>query len=121
MEKTKEQSNPLHTGIPLRQTSAVSSVEPLADRDDTIPKLNQEEHDVTRLLFYFPEVIENAAKNFAPNILCSYLFYLAQTFNLLYAKHPISENDLRVMLTEKTAATLKEGLYLLGIETVERM
>ncbi|MCJ7826488.1 arginine--tRNA ligase [Patescibacteria group bacterium] len=121
MEKTKEQSNPLRTGIPLRQTSAVSSVEPLADRDDTLPKLNQEEHDVARLLFYFPEIIEDAGKHFAPNTLCSYLFSLAQAFNLLYAKHLILGNDLRLILTEKTATTLKEGLRLLGIETVERM
>ena len=83
--------------------------------------LNKEEHDLVRLLFYFPEIIEDAGKHFAPNTLCSYLFNLAQAFNLLYAKHPILGNDLRLMLTEKTATTLKEGLRLLGIETVERM
>jgi arginyl-tRNA synthetase len=83
--------------------------------------LNKEEHDLARLLFYFPEIIEDAGKHFAPNTLCSYLFNLAQAFNLLYAKHPILGNDLRLMLTEKTATTLKEGLRLLGIETVERM
>jgi len=83
--------------------------------------LDNEEHDLSRLLFYFPEIIEDAGKHFAPNTICSYLFSLAQAFNLLYAKHLILGNDLRLMLTEKTAATLKEGLRLLGIETVERM
>jgi arginyl-tRNA synthetase len=83
--------------------------------------LNQEERALARLLFYFPEIIASAGNNFAPNILCTYLFNLAQTFNILYAKHPILEHDLRLMLTEKTAETLKEGLRLLGIETVERM
>jgi arginyl-tRNA synthetase len=83
--------------------------------------LNQEEHDVARLLLYFPEIVEEAGRLLAPNTLCSYLFHLAQAFNLFYAKHEILGNNLRIMLTEKTAETLKKGLYLLGIETVERM
>jgi len=91
------------------------------EKQDQTHPINKEEHDVARLLFYFPEIIEGAGKHFAPNTLCSYLFNLAQTFNLLYAKHLILGNDLRLMLTEKTAETLKRGLYLLGIETVERM
>ena len=84
-------------------------------------KLNQEEHDLARLLLYYPEIIKYAAINYAPNALCTYLFTLAQAFNLLYAKHPILENNLRLILTKQTAETLKRGLYLLGIETVERM
>jgi len=91
------------------------------EKQDQTHPINKEEHDLARLLFYFPEIIEDAGKHFAPNTLCSYLFNLAQAFNLLYAKHPILGNDLRLMLTEKTATTLKEGLRLLGIETVERM
>jgi len=91
-----------------------------ADAQNNI-KLNQEEHNLARLLLYFPETIESAAINFAPNFLCTYLFNLAQTFNLLYAKHPILKNNLRIMLIEKTALTLREGLRLLGIDTIERM
>ena len=72
-------------------------------------------------MFFFPEIVEDAGEHFAPNTLCSYLFSLAQTFNLLYAKHEILGNTLRLLLTQKTAETLKKGLYLLGIETVERM
>lgn len=83
--------------------------------------LNQEEHDLARLLLYVPEIVQEAGEKFAPNTLCSYLFTIAQTFNLMYAKHPIIGNDLRMKLTEKTAQTIQKGLYFLGIETVERM
>jgi len=86
-----------------------------------IHTLNQEEHDLARLLLYFPEIIESAANNFTPNLLCVYLFNLAQTFNLLYANHQILGNTLRLLLTQKTAETLKAGLNILGIETIERM
>lgn len=83
--------------------------------------LNQEEHDVARLLLYFPEIVKESASHFAPNTLCLYLFSLSQTYNLLYAKHQILGNELRMGLTEKTASLLQKGLSLLGIETVERM
>jgi len=86
--------------------------------------LNEEEREIARLLTYFPEVVGEATRNLAPNSLCSHLFRLAQAFNLFYQKHPIlgaSEASKRLALTAATAQVLKNGLYLLGIDTVERM
>ncbi len=85
------------------------------------PKLNLEEHAVVRLIYIFPEVVTEAAGSYSPNILCRYLFQLAQAFNLMYAKHKIADDENRLIITAATAQTLKNGLYLLGIETVERM
>jgi arginyl-tRNA synthetase len=109
-------------------------------------KLNPEEHAVARLIFLFPDIVKGAAENYSPNILCTYLFDLAQAFNLFYAKNKIlaissqplaisensnqsssqqplvdSSSQFRLTLTAATAQVLKNGLYLLGIETVERM
>ncbi len=108
-------------------------------------QLNTEERAVLRLIMYFPEIVEDAARNFAPSGLCTYLFSLAQTFNVFYAKHSIlgggsyqpekmvkqaeseklraesSQSVLRITLTSATAQVLKNGLYLLGIETLEEM
>lgn len=89
-----------------------------------IPKevpLAAEEVALARLLLYFPEIVVEAADLYAPNILCTYLFMLAQAFNLFYQKCPILEHPYRLKLTETTAEVLKKGLYLLGIQTVERM
>lgn len=83
--------------------------------------LNAEERFLARLLFFFPEIVEKAARELSPNVLCSYLFTLAQAFNLFYQKHAILGTDSRLVLTAATAQVLKNGLYLLGIETVERM
>jgi len=93
---------------------------PSGFRDDTL-FAQEEKRNLMRLLFFFPEIVENAGEKCAPNILCSYLFDLSQTFNLFYAKYPILGNEFRLSLTQKTAETLKQGLYLLGIETIERM
>lgn len=106
-------------------------------------KLNEEEHAVSRLISQFPDIVHDAAANFAPNLLATYLNQLAQAFNLFYAKHSILENresrnensekdhnsqfpihnstTFRLALTAATAQILQNGLHLLGIETVERM
>jgi arginyl-tRNA synthetase len=82
---------------------------------------NEEERVLARSILQFPDVVAETAKNFTPNSICTYLFHLAQQFNLFYAKYPIIGNDLRLKLTEATAQVIKNGLYLLGIETMERM
>jgi arginyl-tRNA synthetase len=86
-----------------------------------IGKLNPEERVLSRSLMQFPDVVAEAAQNFSPNAICTYLFHLAQEFNLFYAKHQIIGNDTRLKLTAATAQVIKNGLYLLGIETLEQM
>ncbi len=89
-----------------------------------LQNLKPEEISLLRVLNRFPEVVEEAAKNFAPNILCNYLFDLAQKFNLFYEKHKIlgSENEeLRLALTEAVGIVIKNGLNLLGISSPEKM
>lgn len=55
-------------------------------------ELRAEEVTLLRLLHRFPEIVEEAAQKFAPNLLCEYLFALAQNFNLFYQKHKILPN-----------------------------
>jgi len=121
----------------LRKAGAVSSSSLLGDLSN-LGHLgwNPEEKNIARLLHFFPEIVASAAAGYAPNTLCSYLFHLAQTFNLFYQKHPIlslskdklitdnlqsTTSKLRLGLTAATAQVLHNGLYLLGIPTIERM
>ena len=88
--------------------------------------LKVEERDVLRLLSRFPEVVEDAALRYAPNVLCTYLFEVSQAYNLFYQKFPIlkSEEEIknfRLYLTAKTGEILKNGLGLLGIKAPEQM
>lgn len=83
--------------------------------------LSPEERLLGRLLVQFSDVVAEAAQNFAPNTLCTYLFHLAQEFNTFYAKNPILGNSTRLALTAATAQVIKNGLYLLGIEVLEQM
>lgn len=113
---------------------------------EAVKKMKPEEREVARLLLYFPEVVKEAADSFAPNMICTYLFMLAQAFNQFYATCPILISDtemskaemiiaekegtklpsnnvssFRIMLTEATANTLRQGLHILGIPTIEKM
>ncbi len=83
--------------------------------------LEKEDMEILRALSGYADIIEEAAGSFSPNILCSYLFNLAQKFNLLYQKHRILENSSRLKITQMTGETIKKSLTLLGIEAPERM
>jgi arginyl-tRNA synthetase len=81
---------------------------------------------VERLLYQFPEIVERTAEEKAPNYIATYLINLAAEFNKYYAKNKIvdpkdEESAYRVALTEAVSWTLKNGLWLLGIEVPEKM
>lgn len=86
--------------------------------------LQEEELSVLRALTHFPETVESSALTYSPNLLCNYVYDLAQKYNTFYNKHKIigSDNEeFRLELTFGVGQVLKTGLKLLGIETPERM
>ena len=88
--------------------------------------INTDESNVLRLINQFPEIVEQAAIQLAPNLIANYLYDLAQKYNYFYQKNKILESEettkqFRLMLTQATGKVIKEGLYLLGIKTVEKM
>ncbi|QQG44648.1 MAG: arginine--tRNA ligase [Candidatus Roizmanbacteria bacterium] len=91
-----------------------------------IKSISKEEKDLLRSFYQFTEVVEKAGISFSPHLIATYLFDLAQKFNIFYQKHQILKADdetknFRLLLTKATAQVIKNGLYLLGIETVEKM
>ncbi len=77
-------------------------------------------------LLGFDEAVDEVARALRPHLLCEYLFELATAFSTFYAEHPVlrAEADVRasrLALSRLTAAVLREGLALLGIEAPERM
>jgi arginyl-tRNA synthetase len=74
-----------------------------------------------------PEVIDAACERRAPNLLCEYVFSVAQAYSRFWTEHHIlSEQDLalrasRLALSQLTLRVLERVLDLLGIEIPERM
>ncbi|MCE5992428.1 arginine--tRNA ligase [Pseudomonas sp. KCA11] len=85
------------------------------------------EQDLAARLAQFGEILNNVADKGTPHVLCSYLYDLAGLFSSFYENCPILAADTpeqqqsRLRLAALTGRTLKQGLELLGLETLERM
>lgn len=89
--------------------------------------LDQATSDLWRFLIRYQQVVASAAHDFAPHTLANYLYELATKFSLFYDGSPILKEpnqDLKILklsLVQQVAATLEDGLTLLGIPTPDRM
>lgn len=84
------------------------------------------EHQLALQLLQFNTAIDHVAKDGVPHYLCNYLFELAGNFMTFYEACPILKAETaiqssRLQLAQLTANTLKTGLGLLGIKTMEKM
>lgn len=87
---------------------------------------DEKERALAVKLLQFEEAVSTVAKDGTPHVLCQYLYELAGIFSSFYEACPIlnaeeSVKTSRLKLANLTAQTLKQGLALLGIKTVEKM
>lgn len=88
---------------------------------------SDEERDLVLMLDGFSEAFHTAYDKWAPNLLCDFVYGLAQAFSKFYAAHHIlSESDgalkaSRLRLAEVTLGEIEQVLLLLGIHVPERM
>lgn len=78
------------------------------------------------LLYQFPEVVARSYEALEPHHIATYLTELASAFNTFYGEAQIANKEdphsgYRVALVQAFYQTMKNGLYLLGIETPEKM
>jgi len=87
----------------------------------------EQEQALGAKLAQFAEVLNGVGEKGVPHVLCSYLYDLAGLFSSFYEHCPIltAESETvkqsRLRLVALTGKTLKQGLELLGLETLERM
>lgn len=75
-------------------------------------------------LAQFAETLDQMAKDLLPHRLTEYLYNLAEKFNAFFRDCRVEgspEQNSRLLLCESVAATLKQGLQILGIQVVEKM
>jgi arginyl-tRNA synthetase len=77
-------------------------------------------------LLRFADVVHDAAQNSTPHVICEHLYELARQFSSFYEQCPVLKAEgetqrTRIALCWLTARQLRRGLFLLGIETPERM
>ena len=86
------------------------------------------ERELSLKLARFSETVEQAAREGMPHIVCGYLYELSGAFMSFYEACPVNKEGVseelknsRLQLCSLTARTIRQGLDLLGIDTVEQM
>jgi arginyl-tRNA synthetase len=98
-----------------------------AEVDGQIILAADQEQALAAKLAQFADTLGNVAEKGVPHILCAYLYDLAGLFSSFYENCPIltaedqATQQSRLRLAALTGRTLKQGLELLGLQTLERM
>jgi len=89
--------------------------------------VSEKEKELASKLMQFPEVLARVTQRGQPHTLCSYVYEVAGIFSSFYEHCPILSADTeeqkqsRLRLAALAGKTIKQGLNLLGINTLERM
>ena len=90
-------------------------------------EINDSEKDLMMSIFNFKDVVSKAAESLSPALVANYIYELVKSYNSFYQNNPILKQDdavakqFRLELSDLTGKTIKKGLGLLGIGTVDRM
>jgi arginyl-tRNA synthetase len=89
-------------------------------------KIPEEITSLERMLYQFPEVVNRVYQELAPHYIATYLTELASAFNTFYGNIKILDDKniytrYHLDLVKSFLQIMKNGLWLLGIETPEKM
>ena len=111
----------------IRSIFNKADVNPTALAGAKIQLSDEKERALAIKLLQFEEAVQTVGKEGTPHVLCAYLYELAGVFSSFYEHCPIlnAEDEnvklSRLKLASLTEKTLKQGLELLGIKTIEKM
>lgn len=81
--------------------------------------------DLRKILMFYPEIIKRSQKDLSVHHIAQYLLDLSSAFNSWYGNETLvdgSEKEAyRLALAKAVAVTIKNGLEILGIETLDRV
>jgi len=118
------------SGPYLQYTHArIGSVEEKAEKEGVSASLQhvpETPYEIEKILYRFPEVVEQALLERSPHYVTTFLTELAGAFNTFYAQEKIADAGdeyapYKLALAGAVKQTLKNGLWVLGIKAPERM
>jgi len=86
----------------------------------------EEEFELVKKIYKFPQVVESISNNYKPHLMAEYTFELASLFSRFYEKCPVLQSKekikkARLALTWGFIQIMKKCFSLLGIEEVDIM
>lgn len=108
----------------VRANSIISKAEDFNTEDKN--EIPNQITELEKLIYQFPEIVEYSYLQLEPHHVATYLTHLASAFNSFYGntKILVDENkyaNYHLKLVQAFYQTMENGLWLLGIETPERM
>lgn len=89
-----------------------------------ISELAPEENELIKKLSQFKEVVLSSCKSLNPALIANYSYQLAQLFNEFYHTCPVIDSEkesFRIAIVKTFKQILKNSLFLLGIDVIEKM
>jgi arginyl-tRNA synthetase len=88
--------------------------------------LNDKDFSLIRKFLDFETAIKNATLNYSPHFICHYLLELTAEFSSWYSVNRVIDEkeelrNARLQILKALSMILKNGLFLLGIDTLEKM
>jgi arginyl-tRNA synthetase len=89
--------------------------------------LGAEEKELIKVLFQYPNVIQEAGSAYSPALVANYCYELVKAFNHFYQSVPmlIEEDkalrDLRLVISRNVSKVIVQSLNLLGIQAPQKM
>ena len=89
--------------------------------------VDEKENNVIRMVANFPNIVAEAGKVFSPAVIANFAYDLAKEYNQFYHDHPILfEEDedkmmMRLVLSKTVGKTIKNAMWLLGIDVPNKM
>jgi len=84
-------------------------------------ELSELELKLLKWIYRYGEVVKQAGEKYAPHMIASYIYELAQRFNTFYNQEQIVGSPFRIKLTGVVSKTIESGLQLLGITAPREM
>lgn len=102
-----------------------STIDETVDNYDLLT--HEKELELLKYIHEFTNVVADAAKNRAPNKMCNYIQKLASLFHSFYGACKVIDNEhpqrsaQRLDLLRACQITLRNALWLIGVEAPEKM
>ena len=93
----------------------------------SLQTLQDKERELLKTISLYPEIVEEAGREYSPAVLANYCYELTRQFNQFYHDHSIlnepdgEKRNFRLVLSSAVVNILKSGMGMLGIEMPERM
>jgi len=101
--------------------------ESISPKETNYNSINTHEKSLISTLSSYPEIVQEAAKEYEPSLIANYSYNLAKKYHKFYSEvrvlgiDDIDAKVFRLELSKSVATTLKNSMDLLGIEMPERM